>query len=298
MKLSFVSIAMAVSAISCTAWKAEVGAAVGDTASNEPIDDLDGDGWPSETDCDDRNASVNPGAAEVCNGIDDDCNDAVDDGIKQDWFFDRDDDSFGGEFVEHSCDPPADAVDNDNDCNDEDASVFPGSSAQVDGQDSNCDGRKDWLVRVYVAVDDEGQICINDNYLGGTASWRTGIEYSVWLSSGIQTIGVHGWDTGRVITAAIAHIEISDGSIWSSDGTWRYDPEPDQDGDGKLGWCTSGFDDSDWELALDLGPIGDPANPWGDAPSEFPDGSPAHWIWDHFPVNLNTQYLRYEFILP
>src|SRR3954470_15290875 len=29
-------------------------------------------------DCNDGNASVNPGAAEVCNGIDDDCDNAVD----------------------------------------------------------------------------------------------------------------------------------------------------------------------------------------------------------------------------
>src|SRR5262249_22807734 len=57
--------------------------------------DADGDGWggsedsivctsspgyvSSKGDCDDANAAVHPGAAEVCNGIDDNCDGRVDD---------------------------------------------------------------------------------------------------------------------------------------------------------------------------------------------------------------------------
>jgi hypothetical protein len=50
-------------------------------ALGQSIDD-DGDGY-SECggDCNDANASVQPGAAEVCNGIDDNCDLAVDNGI-------------------------------------------------------------------------------------------------------------------------------------------------------------------------------------------------------------------------
>ena len=101
-----------------------------------------------------------------------------------------------------------------------------------------------------------------------------------------------------MITAAIAHVETPEGIVVVSDATWRYDPNPAEDEGSRLGWCSPGFDDGDWDQVLDVGPIGDSANPWSDAPSAFPDGSPAHWIWDHFPVNLNTQYLRKEFTLP
>lgn len=40
--------------------------------------DGDGDGAPAPADCDDADPSVHPGAAETCNGIDDDCSGAAD----------------------------------------------------------------------------------------------------------------------------------------------------------------------------------------------------------------------------
>ncbi len=45
-------------------------------------DDLDGDGYCQESgDCNDTNPLQNPGREEVCNGLDDDCNGIIDDGI-------------------------------------------------------------------------------------------------------------------------------------------------------------------------------------------------------------------------
>lgn len=44
--------------------------------------DLDGDGFSAnEGDCDDENAAVNPDALEVCDGLDNDCNTKIDDGM-------------------------------------------------------------------------------------------------------------------------------------------------------------------------------------------------------------------------
>lgn len=42
--------------------------------------DADGDGHPAGPDCDDASATVYPGASEVCNGADDDCDGEVDEG--------------------------------------------------------------------------------------------------------------------------------------------------------------------------------------------------------------------------
>lgn len=46
--------------------------------------DINGDGWSASYECDDANADVNPGAAETCNGVDDDCDSSIDEGFDAD----------------------------------------------------------------------------------------------------------------------------------------------------------------------------------------------------------------------
>ncbi|MFH1467407.1 MAG: right-handed parallel beta-helix repeat-containing protein [Pseudomonadota bacterium] len=50
------------------------------TTPDPTLVDADGDGFPVEEDCDDGDAGINPGAGEVCNGLDDDCDGAMDEG--------------------------------------------------------------------------------------------------------------------------------------------------------------------------------------------------------------------------
>ncbi|MFT3926999.1 MAG: MopE-related protein [Myxococcales bacterium] len=49
----------------------------------------------NKTDCDDVRASVHPGATEVCNGLDDNCNGSTDEGVKSTFYADTDSDGLG-----------------------------------------------------------------------------------------------------------------------------------------------------------------------------------------------------------
>ena len=90
------------------------------TSLDDPDADADGVSLCSG-DCDDGNASVYPGAAELCDNLDNDCDEHVDE------YTDSDDDGDG--YTE--C---------DDDCDDSDDRVYPGAYERCDGSDSDCDG--------------------------------------------------------------------------------------------------------------------------------------------------------------
>ena len=77
-------------------------------------------------DCNDNNASVNPGATEVCNSIDDDCDTQIDEGlIFTNYYADVDGDSFGAGTATNACAQPAGYVINNLDCNDVNSAISP-----------------------------------------------------------------------------------------------------------------------------------------------------------------------------
>jgi hypothetical protein len=96
------------------------------------------------TDCDDTDATVNPGAAEHCDGVDENCDGSIDENGGNGFHPDLDGDGYGdaSTTVESCTEFPGYTADG-NDCDDTDATVNPGAAEHCDGVDENCDGEVD-----------------------------------------------------------------------------------------------------------------------------------------------------------
>ena len=106
--------------------------------------DNDNDGSSEdEGDCDDNDPLVNPDAQEVCDGVDNDCNDGIDEGFPGFTFYqDSDSDDFGNVNVQqNACAQPQGYASNDDDCDDTDNEINPNAEEICgDGIDQDCDG--------------------------------------------------------------------------------------------------------------------------------------------------------------
>jgi N-acetylneuraminic acid mutarotase len=172
-------------------------------AEGAPDDDCDGDGFTgAQGDCDDTNASVYPGAPEVCDGFNDDCSDPAWPAIRPE---ERNPDGDPYLICQGDCDEtdptvypgapqlcdgvnndcndlswpavPADELDSDGDgymtcagdCDDTRAFVHPGAPEICDGIDDNCNTLvDDWNL----GLCDDHNICTDDVCNGGAGcSW-------------------------------------------------------------------------------------------------------------------------------
>ncbi|MCB9741803.1 MAG: putative metal-binding motif-containing protein [Alphaproteobacteria bacterium] len=113
--------------------------------------DLDGDGYIDVAfggdDCDDSDASVNTGASEVCDGVDNDCDGDVDEDDAADastWYYDLDGDGYGDADNSYTgCSQPSRSVTDASDCDDANNTISPDADEVCDGVDNDCDGDVD-----------------------------------------------------------------------------------------------------------------------------------------------------------
>ena len=177
--------------------RSDIGAYGGPDADPDAWLDADGDGFPWVYDCDDADATVNPGATETYyDGLDQDCDGRSDYDADQDG---HDSDAWGGDDcddanaaispsatevwydgVDQDCDggsdydADGDGLDSDayggTDCDDTDSTVHPGATeVWYDGVDQDCDGGSDY--------DADGDGYDSDAY-GGTDCDDTDLDIS------------------------------------------------------------------------------------------------------------------------
>ncbi|MCB9758441.1 MAG: hypothetical protein H6739_01240 [Alphaproteobacteria bacterium] len=121
----------------------------GITDTADGPEDVDGDGFTEEDgDCAPEDAAIHPGAAEVCDGVDNNCDGVADEGVTTTWYQDTDGDGFGdpGTALE-ACAAPEGYVSDGTDCDDASATTYPSAAERCDELDNDCDDAVDEAVQ-------------------------------------------------------------------------------------------------------------------------------------------------------
>ena len=245
-------------------------------------------GYVSDSsDCDDTDGDTNPGADEYCDGHDDNCDGTIDEPTAVDattWYLDDDGDGYGESSTSAvACDQPSGYVDNDDDCDDTDASASPGAyetyydpttsgSGKIycgDGVDNDCDGdtdSSDWECQ-----DEDGDSIVNgidmlhacdtdsdgvDDALcvsatsGWTTPWSTTscLQQTVEKDSSDDFTSLSSATSRSLVTITISSASVSACPLVGTSSTTTYERAISSKGaDGTTSVDTS--DCTDWQLA-------------------------------------------------
>jgi cysteine-rich repeat protein len=178
-----------------------------------PAPESCGGGWTlripvaGAADCNDTDAQLRPGAPEVCDGEDNDCDGAEDEGVLLMFFLDVDGDAHGNASSSITgCSMPAGYVAVGDDCDDANPDRFPGNVEECDDREEDCDG----------VVDDGGNGC------GGVCA----LEYPPGMPCDGADTDVCEDDTAAcaglndsTCSAGANNVEVCDGDDDDCDGT-------------------------------------------------------------------------------
>ena len=252
--------------------------------------DFDGDGWTeAQGDCDDSDDDVYPGAEELVDGLDNDCNDLIDDGT---YVYDDDGDGYsekegdcddtvdfsypGAPEIEDGADNDCDGVidegtdaydddgdgysENDGDCDDSDDDAAPGLTEICDFVDNDCDG----------FIDEENAVGCSDYYADADGdSYGYGSAHCLCEASAAYSVGNSNdcYDYNSAANPTTTAWYTTD----RGDGSYDYNCSGVEDKeDTTIGGCV-------WDLGWDSFCNEDPAGWDGSAPS---CGDSKDWIAD------------------
>ncbi|MCB9764220.1 MAG: hypothetical protein H6739_30895 [Alphaproteobacteria bacterium] len=193
----------------------------------------------NDDDCDDAEATTHPGATEVCDSVDNDCDGATDEEGATGggtYYADSDGDGYGSpDYTRQACEAPAGYVSDSSDCDDSDASSYPGAIEDCDQDDDDCDGTVDEGATTTYYLDLDGDGYGDDGYTAEACSAPT----SYYVTSGGDCDDADS-DYNPGATAGC------DGNDYDCDGL----VDNDGDGDGYSDISCGGLDCDDSDASI------------------------------------------------
>ncbi len=205
-----------------------------------------------DSDCDDGNNTIHPGAEELCDGVDNDCDGSTDEDDASDastWYADTDGDGYGDSgSTTDACSAPSGYVDNPEDCDDDDSAISPAATEICDGVDNDCDG----------LVDDD------DSAVSGESTWY--IDYD---GDGYGSVTYSASACSQPSGYVADNTDCDDTNAASYPGGSEVCDDADNDCDGSID--EGATDSGTWYADADSDGYGDPSttSTGCDAPSGY-----------------------------